>query len=453
MNIPLQTLAEDIPTNADTAQRFLWPAGDEQSFIAYVVCPSCDAIYLYKDCVVKRGSKAESRKCKNVLFPNHPHPAKRKECGTILLKKIRSGKKPKLVPFKTYPYQSLYTSLGRLVCKEGFVEQCETWRQRKPAIPQNYFGDIYDGRVWHEYNSDAWTSFLSSPYCYLLTMNVDWFQPFVHTMYSVGAIYLTIQNLPRHLRYKEENVMLVGLIPGPSEPSLTINSFLSPLVDELKLAWEKGIWLTIFNGTIVNFRVALSCVSCDIPASRKVCGFLGHNARFGCTKCMKPFVTSAPGQVNYSGYDRSSWPIRSVVQHRSDVRKTLCETSKTRQRKKESELGCRYSVLLQLNYFDPVCYTVIDPMHNLYLGTGKCIFKLWISAGFLGHKELNDIDATLKQFTVPYSIGRLPTNIESNYGGFKAAQWRSWITIFSPVVLKPVLPAEHLRCWLLFVHY
>ena len=90
-------------------------------------------------------------------------------------------------------------------------------------------------------------------------------------------------------------------------------------------------------------------------------------------------------------------------------------------------------------------------MHNLYLGTGKCIFKLWISTGILGRQELNDIDASLKLFTVPYSVGRLPINIESNYGGFKAAQWRSWITIFSPVVLKAVLPAEHLRCWLLFV--
>ena len=319
MNIPLQKLAEDIPTNANAAQKLLWPAGDEESFIPYVVCTSCDAIYHYDDCVIERGSKVESKKCKNVLYPKHPQKSRRKECGKTLLKKIRSGKRPKLVPFQTYPYQPLYISLGRLVCREGFVEQCELWRQRKLAIPQNYFGDIYDGQVWKEFNSDTYTSFLSSPYCYLLTMNVDWFKPFVHTMYSVGAIYLTIQNLPRHLRYKEENVMLVGIIPGPREPSLTINSYLSPLVDELKLAWEKGIQLTIANGTTVNFRVALTCVSCDIPASRKVCGFLGHNARYGCTKCMKAFQSTGPGQVNYSGYDRSSWEIRSVEQHRSDV--------------------------------------------------------------------------------------------------------------------------------------
>lgn len=284
MNIPLLCkLAEKIPTNADAAQRFLW-SGHDHSFVMYVVCPKCSALYLYKDCVVFRGAQTESKRCQNVLYPNHPHASKRKECGALLLKKIRSGKKSKLIPVKAYPYQPLCASLGRLVCKEGFVEQCEIWRQRQPAVPQGYFGDIYDGQVWHEFGS-----FLSSLYCYLLTLNVDWFHPFVHTAYSLGAIYLTIQNLPRHIRYKEKNIILIGLIPGPSEPKLSINSYLTPLVEELKEAWDKGMHLTIFNGISVTFRVALFCVSSDIPASRKICGFLGHNAKFGCNKCMKPF--------------------------------------------------------------------------------------------------------------------------------------------------------------------
>lgn len=234
-----------------------------------------------------------------------------------------------MVPFKAYPYQSLQASLGQLVCQENFVEQCELWRQRQYAVPQDYLGDIYDGRVWHDFATPVRTSFLSSPYCYLLTLNVDWFQPFLHTNYSVGGVYLTIQNLPRHLRYKEENIMLIGLISGLREPKLTINSYLSPLVEELKLFWEKGVQLTAYNGTRVTFPLALSCISCDIPASRKVCGFLGHNAKYGCNKCMKPFETTAPGQTNYSGYDRNSWVSRSVETHSSNVRQTLLVNTKT----------------------------------------------------------------------------------------------------------------------------
>ena len=144
-------------------------------------------------------------------------------------------------------------------------------------------GDIYDGRIWHDFQT---SNFLSSPMSYLMTLNVDWFQPFLHTQYSVGAMYLTIQNLPRDIRCKEENVILVGVLPGPSEPKLVMNSYLSPLVEELKQGW-KGFSVLTSEGVQVNIRVALSCIACDIPATRKVCGFIGHHASLACNKCFQ----------------------------------------------------------------------------------------------------------------------------------------------------------------------
>ena len=54
--------------------------------------------------------------------------------------------------------------------------------------------------------------FLQSPFCYLLTLNIDWFQPFTHIEYSIGAIYLAIQNLPHNERFKEENIILAGAL-------------------------------------------------------------------------------------------------------------------------------------------------------------------------------------------------------------------------------------------------
>lgn len=112
-------------------------------------------------------------------------------------------------------------------------------------------------------------------------MNIDWFQPFTHSIYSTGAIYLTIQNLPRNERYKIENIILVGVMPGPSEPRLTVNGYITPLVEELKEFWEGVVLPVQVRGTVLHLRVrlALSCVACDIPASRKLCGFLGHAAK------------------------------------------------------------------------------------------------------------------------------------------------------------------------------
>lgn len=59
----------------------------------------------------------------------------------------------------------------------------------------------------------------------------------------MGAIYLPILNFPRQLRNRQENIILVGIIPGPTEPHLHLNSYLEPLVQEL-VKLQKGVKLT-----------------------------------------------------------------------------------------------------------------------------------------------------------------------------------------------------------------
>ena len=211
---------------------------------------------------------------------------------------------------------------------------------------------MYDGDVWCRFNSAEMGDFLSAPHSYLLTMNIDWFQPFVRgTSYSVGAIYVTIQNLPRHLRYPQENLILIALIPGPKEPKLQMNSYLTPLVEELEDLWY-GTMLTasLPSGSIpIRIRAALSCIACDIPASRKVCAFLCHNAKLGCNKCLKIFP-QREGQGKstvtvYGGFDRANWNLRSNKQHREAVKKLIDAKSITALRKAESNYGVRHSVL------------------------------------------------------------------------------------------------------------
>ena len=47
-------------------------------------------------------------------------------------------------------------------------------------------------------------------------------------------------------------------------------------------------------------------MACDVPAGHKTCGFLGHAAHYGCSKCFKKFSGSA-GKIDYSGFDRENW--------------------------------------------------------------------------------------------------------------------------------------------------
>ena len=141
---------------------------------------------------------------------------KRKACGAVLLKKVKSKSGYNLLPIKAYPYKPLKHSIEQMVQRNGFIQKCEEWRNR--SISTGYVADVYDGAMWRRFNSAEMNEFLSSPYCYLMTLNVDWFQPFEHGIYSVGAVYLTLQNLPRNERYKTENIILIGIVPGPREP-------------------------------------------------------------------------------------------------------------------------------------------------------------------------------------------------------------------------------------------
>ena len=120
--------------------------------------------------------------------------------------------------------------------KHDYLEQCELMRTRE--IPDGLLCDIYDGAVWNSFINYKGRPFFSEPHHLGLMLNCDWFQPYNQTQYSVGVLYLTMLNVPRHLRFKPENVIITGIIPGPKEPSQhEMNSYLRPLVKELNMLW------------------------------------------------------------------------------------------------------------------------------------------------------------------------------------------------------------------------
>ena len=65
----------------------------------------------------------------------------------------------------------------------------------------------------------------------------------------------------------------------------------------------------------ITLRAALLCVACDTPATRKVCGFYGHMAKCGCSKCTKVFETNPDnGVMCYGGgFNTVSAPRKEEV--------------------------------------------------------------------------------------------------------------------------------------------
>ena len=161
-------------------------------------------------------------------------------------------------------------------------EKCELWRQRK--VNDGFYGDVYDGQVWKDFLTVNGKDFLNAPRSLAFAVNVDWFQPYTRRSdVSVGVIYLVLLNLPREERFKWENVILVGIIPDMEVMPKSINPFVKPLVDEMKVLW-KGIRLHFSISTIpLLFRGAILLAASDIPAARKLCGLKGHSAERACS--------------------------------------------------------------------------------------------------------------------------------------------------------------------------
>ena len=275
-------------------------------------------------------------------------------------------------------------------------------------------------------------------------MNVDWFNSFIRTQHSEGAIYLSILNLPRHERFLQENVLLVGIVPGPKEPLLHINSYLRPLVDEVKLLW-KGVCLKNSRSVTILVRGALLCVGCDIPAARKVGGFVNHRATKG-SKYHTSFPTSAFGEkANYSNFDRNSWIPRTNENDRANALKHFHSATFTYRKKVETDTGVRYSVLLERPYFNAPRMCVIDLMHNLLLGTAKRKTEVWKNVSILDSKCFSTIQNKVDSFISPPDTGCILSKVMSRFSGFTANRWKNR-TIFSLLASKNVLGRSHYNC-------
>jgi len=219
-------------------------------------------------------------KCKHVEFPNLLAHSLR-FCNTPLSQKTDSGIiQPELV----FPFAEIRQQLANMFRREGFERSLRHWTDH--ANFHSILTDIYDGQVWKTFKETTDQNSNSANFFRPevadsnlgLMVNLDWFQPYEGTVHSTGVIYAAICNLPRDIRFKRENQLILGILPEPHEVSLhKINHYLAPIVDELAALW-KGVTLNrtyeYQNGK--RIRAALILISCDIPAARKFAAMFRH---------------------------------------------------------------------------------------------------------------------------------------------------------------------------------
>ena len=131
-----------------------------------------------------------------------------------------------------------------------------------------------------------------------------------------------------------------------------------------------------------------------------------------------------------------SWKHANTLKKRQDI---------------ERNFGVRFTELLRLPYFDFIRFAIVDPMHNILLGSAKHIMMLWKESGMIADDHFASIQGTVDKFVTPADIGRIPHKISSGFSSFTADQWKNWTLIYSQVTLREILPDDHYCCWHRFV--
>ena len=448
---------ENFPPSAHMAKKLM---GLFRKSKVYAVCPECNK--LFNPTEVSTSSADASTKCNHVEFPNHPMKSQRKSCNTDLLKKVPIAKGYIWRPIMIYPLPCLKTQLVALYQRTGFEELLRKWTNR--GVNQGLMFDIYDGDIWKTFPSqhdipDPSPFFTpESADSHLgIMLNLDWFQPFDSRAYSCGVIYGVICNLLRDIRFKKENMLTLGLLPGPVEVKLhRINHYLAPIIDVLLELWH-GFDLPVStkHPTGKRIRLAVICCSNDIPAARKLCGHI--SALVGCHRCYKRAESNGDNKkINFGGFDdMDEWFVeRSLNEHRRNAEGWLSCISNEERKQHVSDTHVRWSEMLKLPYFNPIRHLIVDPMHCLFLGVARWIVKrLWIENGKFTKSDLELIEKRAKKIKMPADLGRVPDNIATGEGfsSFTADQWRSFIMIYATPILWDLLDESDRRILANFV--
>ncbi len=348
----------DIPLDADKVVESL---DLEPLYVGYACCPKCFHCYDIND------------------FPDFCIDQKAKDspvCG----RDLRSGrtldvkdatKKDKRRANGRYLCQDFKEWMGRLLSRPGIEEQLDR-NVFNTGSAKGVYRDIWDGDVLKDFKGPDGSIFVRKKYhdeaSYVFGLNMDGFNPFTNKhrgpTVSCGAIYMVCMNLPPTLRYRPENIFLVGIIPGPHHPSLVeINHLLRPLVDDLLHFWHNGVHYTATylypHGRLV--RCALVPVICDLPAARQMMAFASHSSHHMCCYC-------GQDKDDIDELDMSKW--KPGVESREEW-VALAEQWRDGTEKEQAALfektGIRYSELLRLPYWNPVEHVVVDSMHAFFL--------------------------------------------------------------------------------------
>jgi hypothetical protein len=301
-------------------------------------------------------------------------------------------------------------------------------------------GDIVDGSVWQEFQTMPGVPgeplLMPSGNGLGMMLNTDGFQPADDRQYNVTATYLVLLNLPRHMRYRKENMILIGLIPDGShrhaEAGRAYATFTDIMVDELMTLWD--------GSSRLDRRAVVVCVACDSPAARDLGGFTGTGSRREGPRRVTDWsvqdgsVNGQPdfGRANTHGSfaEAHAFPIRTRENWVTAGKAWLSARTKTAREQVRQDTGCRHSPLMRLPYLRPTLFPV-DPMHCFYEGVWKDFLTMTLANELSKTSSalLNQWESEVARWRLPRSVGPIAGKLKSKLAGLKAAELKNLLDI------------------------
>lgn len=291
-----------------------------------------------------------------------------------------------------------------------------------------------------------------------LGLSVDGMCPFKKRKHSCWPLIIINYNFPPEIRTHLNNIICVGVVPGPHSPK-DLNSFLQPLISELVDLTNGVEAVDVLNNEIFMLRGHLLTGFGDIPALTKILEFLGHNAQFPCRFCLIMAIqgaTSGGGTHLYCPLHRHGsdslnpldLPLRThqeTLQAGAEVLRAPNDTARANLAKESGVKG----VLLfaHLPSIDIPRSFPAEVMHMVWINLIPHLASLW-TGGFKGlddgseSYELDpDIWETLGDIcegsgaTIPSEFGCRVPHL-SKRSQFIAESWSLWATQLAPNLLR-----------------
>ncbi|KAF5342809.1 hypothetical protein D9758_013364 [Tetrapyrgos nigripes] len=316
------------------------------------------------------------------------------------------GKRPQ----KHFVYVPLIPRLISFFRSQSMVEKLRYRSTFKRS--ETHMTDVFDAKLYDHLcqkqvvigDQELPQKFFQFPRDIALGLSTDGFAPWRHRKKTCWPLLVYNYNLPPEIRFHNENILCVGVIPGPKKPKDT-DSFAWPLTEEL-LKLSRGVCtFDVVDQKLFALHAYLIILFGDIPAMSLLARLVGHNGIHPCRMCNIRGICPPGGRTNYvpldrsrhpsvhndpsqiQSYDPSNFPMRNHEEMKRQAEEVEFAPSANQSKTLATEYGIKgVSIFYSLSSMVfPVCVPY-DFMHLIFENVMKNLVLLW-TGNFKGLDE------------------------------------------------------------------